>query len=80
MINKVAALRNTKGFSQAHFAKIIGISRPYLSEIETGKAKNIGGNLMLRIAKELGSQVEDIFFDLSVSYTQHDNATNVRSL
>ncbi len=80
MINKVAALRSIKGFSQEHLAKIVGISRPYLSEIETGKANNIGGNLMLKIARALGALVEDIFFDLTVSCTQHGSTTSVRNL
>jgi putative transcriptional regulator len=76
--NRVAELRNKKGFSQEHFAKLIGISRPYLSEIERGKAKNVGGNLMIRIARELGIQVEDIFFDQSVCYTLQLNRAIIR--
>lgn len=35
--DKIKKLRNDKGMSQAEFAKAIGISRSYLSEIENGK-------------------------------------------
>ena len=75
MANRIAKLRKKKGLSQANLAQEVGISRPYLSDIETGKYKNPGSLLLFRLAKVLGVNAEDIFFDLDVSNTEHLNHT-----
>lgn len=63
MQNKVAEYRKAlrPRVSQAKLAKNVDICRPYLSEIERNNATP-GGQVMLRIAKELGKTVEEVFF------------------
>lgn len=41
-------------------ARRVGITRPYLSDIENDK-RQVRGELMIRIAITLGVKVEDIF-------------------
>ncbi len=65
MKNKIAELREEYGISQEKLAKELGISRPYLSGIETGKVSNPGGKIMLKIAKKFKRGVETVFFDES---------------
>jgi len=62
MQNKIAFFRKQKGLTQEKLAEIVGITRPYLSEIENGNYAP-GGPLILKIAKSLGVSVEDIFSD-----------------
>ena len=62
MKNKVAIFRLEKGMSQETLAANAGISRPYLSEIETGAQTNITNKVMTKLATALGKSVSDIFF------------------
>jgi len=43
-------------------SKNVGISREYLRLIEAGKAKNPSVEVMKKIAKELKSTVQELFF------------------
>ncbi len=52
----VKILRKHRGYTQAELAKEAGISRPYLTEIETGK-KDGSIRAMKAIAKVLGVNV-----------------------
>ncbi|EJR11176.1 XRE family transcriptional regulator [Bacillus cereus] len=61
-MNCVAEIRKKMGISQESLAKKARISRPYLSDIENHK-KQPSVSTAIRIAKSLGSKVEDIFFD-----------------
>lgn len=61
MTNRVAELRRDLDMSQEELAEKVGISRTYLSQIETQKQKVIGSNIMFSIAKALGVAYEDIF-------------------
>ena len=61
MTNRVAELRRNLDMSQEELAEKVGISRTYLSQIETQKQKVIGSNIMFSIAKALGVAYEDIF-------------------
>lgn len=60
MLNKIAEFRRKRGLSQEELAQIVGVSRPYLSDIENGKGSP-GGPLILKIAKALDEKVENIF-------------------
>jgi putative transcriptional regulator len=73
--NRIAALRKSKHLTQAELAKLVGISRPYLSDIETGKYKNPGSLVLLRLAKALDAKVEDIFFEHSVNHAEQMQPT-----
>lgn len=59
---KIKALRVGKGIKATEFARQIGISREYLSLIEKGQAKNPSRDIMIKIAKELDSTVQELFF------------------
>lgn len=72
MKNKVAFFRIQLGLSQEQFAHSVGISRPYLSEIETGKANNVGWPIVLRISQKIGKPVNEIFFE---DFVNHEEQT-----
>lgn len=58
--NLVRKTRREQGMTQEELAKRVGITRPYLSDIENDK-RHVRGELMIRIAITLGVKVEDIF-------------------
>lgn len=72
MNNKVAFFREKLGLSQEIFAADVKISRPYLSEIETGKAKNIGWAIVSRISKRIGKPPSEIFFESNVNHEEQN--------
>ena len=59
---KIKSLRVGLGFKSGEFAERIGILREYLRLIENGKAKNPSREIMIKIAKELNSDVVTLFF------------------
>lgn len=61
-------MRKERGITQQELAERVGITRPYLSDIENCK-RQVSGEVMIKIARELQSKVEDIFFADDV---QHD--------
>lgn len=62
MINRVAEFRLKLGMTQEELAEKSGVSRPYISEIETGSQKVISNVVMLKIANALNESVNTIFF------------------
>ena len=75
MRNKLAAYRVKHGLTQNELAVRAGVSRPYISEIETGAQKVISNVVMLKIAQALGERVEAIFFDQDVVCKQREGET-----
>ena len=73
MGNRISALRKQKHLTQTMLAQIVGVSRPYLSDVETGKYKNPGSLLLLRLAKALDVKAEDIFFEQDVNHAEQAN-------
>lgn len=69
MNNIVAKLRDEAGYTQDVFAKMVNISRPYLSDIENNKS-NPTIEIAVRIAKELKKPVDDVFFDKDVQHVE----------
>ncbi|MCC2327137.1 helix-turn-helix transcriptional regulator [Bacillus wiedmannii] len=59
-MNKIAELRKEKLMSQETLAGLVGLSRPYISEIENNK-KQPNVKLAIKIAEILGTNVESIF-------------------
>jgi DNA-binding XRE family transcriptional regulator len=57
--NPIKVWRDYRGLSQQELAETVGISVPYLSQLETGKRK---GSLVVlaKIAKALGVPLDDI--------------------
>lgn len=65
MNNKVSIERKKKGLSQKQLAKMSGISREYLSNIETGiRIPTI--TVANKIAVSLDSSIDNIFFSKNV--------------
>jgi putative transcriptional regulator len=61
MENKIAKLRDELCITQEELALAVGISRPYLSDIENDK-KNPSCSIAGKIAKSLGRCFDDVFF------------------
>jgi putative transcriptional regulator len=68
--NKIAEYRKDKGLTQKQLANKVGITRPYLSDIENCKYEP-GGSLILKIAEALCTDVNVIFFINDVQYNEH---------
>lgn len=74
MGNRIAEVRKIKHKTQEDLAKAVGISRPYLSDIENGKYIP-SSLLLLKIARVLGVKAEEIFFENDVNKTERLNPT-----
>lgn len=73
MVNNVKHFRNIRKLSQKELSERVGISRPYLSKIETGKAMPTMP-IALKISNALKKDVKTIFFDQNVHHSvQKDN-------
>ena len=59
--NRVAEFRKERGLSQEELAEKAGVSRPYISQIETQRQQVISNTVMFRIAEALGVSYELIF-------------------
>ena len=63
MAKKLKAYRIMAGYTKAYeFAEKMGISRQYLTMLETGKATNPSRDLMIKISEALGVSVQELFF------------------
>lgn len=66
MKNKIAEYRTEKKITQTELAQRVGITRPYLSEIERG-IKEPGSVIAKKICLVLKVTFEDLFYDHSVN-------------
>ena len=60
--SNVRTFRKRKGLKQEELAKLCGLSRTYISEVELGK-KNISLENMVVLAVGLGVNVVDLFVE-----------------
>lgn len=60
---KLKFKRMELGLTQQELADKVGISRYYLSCLELGKNTNPSNKLMQKLATELGSTVQELFFE-----------------
>lgn len=77
MKNRIRELRISKGCTQTKLANDVGISRPYLADIEKGNSAPTTP-IALAIAKELNSSVEYIFLD-DASYKVYKNGAHSKN-
>lgn len=63
MKNNVEKYRKEKGMSQQDLADASDVSRNTISNLERGRAINVGYKIMKNIAKALGKEVPEIFFE-----------------
>lgn len=61
MNNRIQEIRTTLELSQEELAKVSGVSRTVISQLESGARKTITSATMLRLSKALKTPVEDIF-------------------
>lgn len=61
MRNNIKKYRQTKGLTQAELAKISGVSRTVIAQLESGVRENVTAETMLKISKALEKSVEEIF-------------------
>ncbi len=61
MNNRIQEIRTTLELSQEELAKVSGVSRTVISQLESGTRKTITSATMLRLSKALKAPVEDIF-------------------
>jgi transcriptional regulator with XRE-family HTH domain len=59
---KVREYRERNGMDQSTFAGRVGVSQPYMSNVERGRANPSAARVLL-IARELGVQFDDITTD-----------------
>ena len=57
---RIKELRAERGVSQEKFANLIGMSRSYFGEVETGK-RNVAAVNLEKIAKGLGVSLAEFF-------------------
>lgn len=58
MKHAITELRTGLRLNKTEFAKLIGISRVYLSNIESGKKVNLSKDLLDRICKVTGTELK----------------------
>lgn len=63
MATPIKLKRIELGIKQKDLAKAVGITSQYMMNIENGKAKNPSIEIMRKIAFELKSSVQELFFE-----------------
>lgn len=61
MSNSLRYYRREKEISQSELAKLVGVTRLTISNIETGKTKDPATSITLKISEILGQSVDAIF-------------------
>ena len=55
--------RIKKGLTQRQLGKLVGLSNVTISHIENSNSDNVTKSIMIKIAKELDTTVQALFFD-----------------
>jgi putative transcriptional regulator len=71
MKNIIKILRAKENLTQEQLAKQIGISRPFLSDIENSKVIP-NGRTVIKFANFFGLPAEQIFFEETVMHEEHN--------
>jgi putative transcriptional regulator len=71
MKNKLKLIRKQEGLTQEELARAVGLTRPYISDIERGVV-NPSGDIIIRIANRLRRPVEEIFFTNDVRHEEQN--------
>ncbi len=61
--NKIREYRKIEGMTLEEMAEKIGISTGYLCHLEKGTRKNPSTKIMEKVAKVLGRNIAEIFFE-----------------
>ena len=65
MAQKIAELRDERHLNQKQLAEKMGVSQQFISQIETGSAKNLSIDTLVRFASTLGRGVRISFPKIS---------------
>ena len=65
MAQKIAELRESQHLKQGELAKKMGVTQQFISQIETGNAKNLSIDTLVRFASTLGRGVRISFPKIS---------------
>jgi len=65
LAQKIAELREEKHLKQTDLAKSLGVSQQFISQIETGRERNLTLETLLKLAKSLGRGVKISFPKIS---------------
>ncbi len=65
LAHRIAVLRKEKHLNQEDFAKKLGVSQQFISQIETGQENNLTLDTLLRLAATLGRGLKISFPKLS---------------
>jgi transcriptional regulator with XRE-family HTH domain len=57
---RLRRFRDERGWTQAALAEHAGVSKPYLSELESGAGRRPSGQILLKLADALGVTVADL--------------------
>ncbi|MEC7763355.1 MAG: helix-turn-helix transcriptional regulator [Pseudomonadota bacterium] len=57
---RIRELRKARGLTGEQLGELVGVSKGYVSELETGR-KNPGGRLVLKLAEALEVEVAELF-------------------
>lgn len=71
LADKVKKLRKSMGLSQVEFAKLLGISRSYLGDIETGRNKGTKFSLINKLSNVTGKPI-GYFSDGEIEIAQYE--------
>lgn len=61
METNLRPIRKKRKVTQTELARLTGLSRQYINQIENGKASNVSVNIALKIASALDVDVGDLF-------------------
>ncbi|HDZ76482.1 MAG TPA: helix-turn-helix domain-containing protein [Candidatus Omnitrophica bacterium] len=61
LAQKIAELRQNKHLKQSDLAAKMGVSQQFISQIETGREKNLTIETLIKIAKSLGREINISF-------------------
>ena len=65
LAQRIAELREEMHLKQADLAKKLGVSQQFISQIETGKERNLTLETLIKLAKSLGRRVKISFPKIS---------------
>lgn len=68
-LNRLRAIRQCRGLTQARLAELAGLSRPFISELETG-AKTPDFETLKTLADVLHVAIDDLYTDDGPSPTK----------
>lgn len=80
LAKRLAFFRAARGFSQQMLAEKAGVPQSAISDIETGKRKNPGYQLVLKLARALGISANGLLADTATKVVGNGREASRRFL